>query len=222
MKIFEHPRIKKLFDELYDKILDESGRGAILTATAYAEDFLTELIEEVLPDDLSRDQKKSIIRGSFYSKISSAYAFRLINKNLADSLHALRDVRNEAAHSATKFELHELNERMIPVYDLGPNIPVVVKNMATELIVGSKAVSLSSIFEERQLSEDQKRSELVELFEKSENIDIINKQLPYWELLTGISLLCGVILHSKEQLSKLILGIQTWNNLSINNDQKGN
>ncbi len=151
MKIFEHPKIKSLFDELFEKILEESGRGAILIATAHAEDFLTELLEAVIPDELSRDQKRKIINGSFFSKINSAYAFRLINKNLADSLNALRNVRNDAAHSSSKFELSDLNDRMKEVYNLGPNIPVVIKNMATELIVGSKVMSLNEIYNEQSL-----------------------------------------------------------------------
>ena len=80
MRIFEHPEIKKLFDELFEKLLDESGRGAILIATARAEDFLSDLIKAVLPNEISRDDKRKIIKDSFYSKITYSYAFRLINR----------------------------------------------------------------------------------------------------------------------------------------------
>ena len=76
MKIFEHPEIKSLYDELYGKLLEESGRGAILIATAKAEDFLTDLIKSVLPSELSRDEKKKIINGTFHSKITIAYKLR--------------------------------------------------------------------------------------------------------------------------------------------------
>lgn len=213
MTLLQHPKIKELFDLLFETLLEESGRGAILIATAHAEDFLTELLNEVLPDEISKKQKNSILKGTFYSKINSAYAFRLINKKLADSLNSLRDIRNDAAHSSSKFELNELNERMKLVYNLGQEIPTMIKNMATELIIGSKVITLNEIFDKQSYTEEQKKAELMKMFEDPKNIEIVHKQLPYWELLTGICLICGLILNSKEKISKLKKGIKTWDNL---------
>jgi hypothetical protein len=213
MRIFEHPEIKNLFDELFEKLLEESGRGAILIATARAEDFLTDLINTVLPNEISRDDKRKIINGTFYSKIAYSYAFRLIDKQLSDSLNALRDVRNDAAHSSSKFELHELNEKMNKVYDLGPNIRAMINNMSTELIVGSKIISLNGIFDEANYTEERKKEELMEIFKSPEKQEIINKQLPYWELITGLCLICGMIVHKKDRIVELEKKMTTWDNL---------
>lgn len=213
MKIFEHPEIKSLYDELFGKLLEESGRGAILIATAKAEDFLTDLIKVVLPMELSRDDRRKIVKGTFHSKVTYAYAFRIISKSLQDSLNALRNVRNDAAHSSSKFELHELNEKMGTVYDLGPNIRAMIGNMATELLVGSKIISLNGIFEEQNYSEQKKKDELIEIFNDPDKIEIINKQLPYWELITGICMICGIIVHLKDKFNQLDMKSKTWDNL---------
>jgi len=213
MKIFEHPEIKSLYDELYDKLLEESGRGAILIATAKAEDFLTDLIKVILPHELSRDDKRKIVKDTFHSKITYAYAFRLISKSLKDSLNALRDVRNDAAHSSSKFELHELNEKMGTVYDLGPNIRTMIVNMSTELLVGSKIISLNGIFEEQNYTEQEKKDELIKIFNDPEKKKIIDKQLPHWELITGMCIICGIILHSKDKFNGLDMQSKTWDNL---------
>lgn len=213
MRIFEHPKISKLFDELFEKLFDESGRGAILIATAHAEDFLTDLIEAVLPKEISRDDKRKIIKGTFYSKIAHSFAFRLINKQLYDSLNALRDVRNDAAHSSSKFELHELNEKMNKVYDLGPNIRAMINDMSTELILGSKLISLKGILDEVDYSEEIKKEYLLEIFKNPEKQKIINKQLPYWELITGLCIMCGIIVHKKDKIKRIEKEMTTWDNL---------
>lgn len=46
---FDYPEVQELFSHLFDKLLTESGRGAILISTAYVEDHLTKLIEDILP-----------------------------------------------------------------------------------------------------------------------------------------------------------------------------
>lgn len=218
MIIFEHPEIKKLFDLLYNKLLEESGRGAILIATAHLDDYLTDLIVESFPDEMSKNHREKLLKypgtiSSFSSKIELAYSFRLINKNLHESLNALRKVRNDAAHSLSKFELHELNEKMVKVYNLGPNIQAVVKNMATELIVGSKIISLSEIYDEQNYTEEQRKENLIRLFDDPEKIKIIDQQLPYWELIVGLCIICGMLINSRERISQLKQGVKTWDNL---------
>lgn len=45
----QYPEIKELLNELYDKLLSESGRGAVLIGTAYVDDHLTKFIASLLP-----------------------------------------------------------------------------------------------------------------------------------------------------------------------------
>lgn len=218
MYIFEHPKIKDLFDVLLDKLLDESGRGAILIATAHADDFLTELIQATLPDEISKKEKQRLLNypghlSSFSAKIELAFAFRLINKNLRDSLNALRKVRNDAAHSSTPFDLFGLQEKMESVYDLGNDTPIVIRNAATKMLVSMKIGQIVDSFKKAGFSDEQKNKALEDLTNDQEKLDIINKQIPHWELIFGICMICGMIINSTERISKLKTGIKTWDDL---------
>jgi hypothetical protein len=88
---FEHPEIVKLFGVLLTNIVRESGRRALLIATAHVDEHLTDLIEVVLPYDYSKKQKDKLFNypgplSSLAAKIEIAYAFRLINRDLYSNL----------------------------------------------------------------------------------------------------------------------------------------
>lgn len=218
MYIFEHPKIKELFNVLLENLLEESGRGAILIATAHADDFLTELIKTTLPNELSKKERERLLNypghlSSFSAKIELAYAFRLISKTLRDSLNALRKVRNDAAHSSLPFDLFELQQKMESVYDLGNNSPIVIRNTATRMLVTMKIGKIKESFKNAGYSDEQTNKALENLSNDKERMDIINKQIPHWELIYGICLICGMIINSTEQISKVKTGISTWDDL---------
>lgn len=218
MYIFEHPKIKDLFDVLLEKLLEESGRGAILIATAHADDFLTELIVATFPNEISKKDKERLLNypghlSSFSAKIELAFAFRIINKNLRDSLNALRKVRNDAAHSSLPFDLFELQQKMESVYDLGNDTPIVIRNAATRMLVTMKIGKITESFKNAGYSDEQKNKALEDLSNDKERMEIINKQIPHWELMFGICMICGMIVNSTERITKLKTGISTWDNL---------
>ncbi|TSJ41487.1 hypothetical protein [Fluviicola chungangensis] len=218
MYIFEHPKINELFNVLLENLLEESGRGAILIATAHADDFLTELIEITLPDEISKKERERLLNypghlSSFSAKIELAFAFRLISKTLRDSLNALRKVRNDAAHSSLPFDLFELQQKMESVYDLGSDTPIVIRNAATRMLVTMKIGKIAHTLKNAGYSDEEKNKVLADLPNDKENMDIINKQIPHWELIYGICLICGMIVNSTEQISKVKTGINTWGDL---------
>lgn len=219
MEIFTHPEIKELYRQLLTKLLDESGRGAILIATSHVEDFLVKLLDEVFPKDISKKQKDILLKypghlSSFSSKIELAYAFRLISKNLYTSINALRRIRNDAAHSPAEFNLIDLNEKLKEVYNLGEHTPYFIRKISTEMLLETKMVAVKEIIEEWNVSKDEKRQKLLELFEDKETSDELNKQLPFWELIHGICFICAIIVYEKEAISKLTNDITTWGSLS--------
>jgi len=61
-------------------------------------------------------------------------------------------------------------------------------------------------------TEQKKKDELIKIFNDPDKKEIINKQLPYWELITGMCIICGIIVHSKEKFNGLDMQSKTWDN----------
>lgn len=206
-KPFHYPEVQELFSQLYNKLLNESGRGALLVATTHVEEFLTSLIEAAMPQEITAKHKKEIFNfrgplGTFSSKIELSYVFGLINKRLYDSLTALRGLRNDAAHKPHDIKLHELNEKMKVIFDLGPDIPIHIKNISMKALVDSKFLAFKEIFDSENITNEEARKMVDDIFSKKENIEILEKQAPFWELIIGLSFVCGLMVYKKNELLK--------------------
>ena len=205
---FEYPEIKKLFSQLFDKLFDESERGAIIIATSHIEDHLTKYIESVLPDQTLKYKKRLFnypgSLSSFSAKIELSYAFGLIDKNLFSRLNNLRKIRNEASHDSSAFSLNQLKDQIIEVYNLGPLVPEHIKKQSIELMMKVKLDSINSIFDEQNLSIDDRKKIISEALENENTMDRLEKQLPHWELLLGTCLLCGLITYQKDKRQRKI------------------
>lgn len=205
---FDYPEIKELFGVLLDRLFTESGRGALLIATTLVDEHLTKLIESILPFESNKQHKEKLFKypgqlSSFSSRIELAYAFRLISKTLYDSLNALRKVRNDAAHSPNKFELHELNEKLKLVYNLGPGFSNFIKNISTETIVKHKLDIVKDVIDKSELDDKSKQQIFEDTIKDKEGIAIMEKQVPFLELSFGLSFLCGMMSYEKHNIMKL-------------------
>lgn len=215
---FDHPEITELFNTLLDKLLEESGRGALLIATTHVDDHLTKLIKEVLPKDISKKHTNTLFKypgalSSFSAKIELAYAFRLINQNLYDCLNALRKIRNDAAHSPSILNLYELNEKLKEIYNLGPTVPNLIREISMKMIVQTKVNAVKNIFDEFEFTDEKKQRQMEEIFADKEKIAVIEKQVPFWELINGLCLICGLIVSQRGKISLLTKDINTWGDL---------
>ena len=78
----------------------ESDRGAILILGAYIEELLGELIRSACTSNENADKLLEFRKpaGDFDSKILLCLAFGLMHENEAKALHAIRKIRNRAAH----------------------------------------------------------------------------------------------------------------------------
>lgn len=56
-EIFEYSEIKTLQEQLFEKLYEESGRGALLIAKYHTDGFLKKLIESALPSQLTTTQR---------------------------------------------------------------------------------------------------------------------------------------------------------------------
>ncbi|MBD3584073.1 hypothetical protein [Flavobacterium selenitireducens] len=209
--------LKKLYKDLGETIFDESGRGAILIATAHIDEYLTKLIEANLPNTISKKERDRLFKypgaiSSFSSKIELSYCFRLIEKELYDSLNTLRRLRNDAAHSSSKFDLYELNEKMKLVYKFNPHIYDFIQKTSRNQIVKSKIAAIEKALKETlpQIDNDINPEEYLN---KPENQQIIEEQLPYWEMLNGLCLICSIIVYKAETIKEILKDIETWDDL---------
>jgi DNA-binding MltR family transcriptional regulator len=229
MSPFDYPEINELFNKLLDNLLSESGRGALLIATSHVDEHLTRLIEAALPKSLSKNHKDKLFKypgplSSFSAKIELSYAFRLIDQNFYNSLNALKKLRNEAAHSSRSFELFELNERMKAVYDLGPAVPSVVREIGIKMMLESKFASIKRMFERHKLDEQSQQRVMEGILNDEQKMKSLERESPFWELLYGLCLICGFIVYEREKISSLTENINTWSdilgNAKLVNDKK--
>lgn len=100
------PDIHELIVELG---LSTHASNAILIAANFDED-LSDMLAHRLPK-LSKRLREKLFTGygpfaSFSAKIDVAYAMDLISGSLRRELHAIRDIRNEFAHSPKRVHFH--------------------------------------------------------------------------------------------------------------------
>ena len=128
----DHPEVHDLLRQLFDNLLAESDRGAVLIGTSYVDLNLRKLLEAIAPVELSKNRLRSIVEypgplSSFAARTQVAFLCRLINRDLYDAIEALREIRNSVAHEPDKFVLANHKEKLKRVYSLGPGVPVWIK-----------------------------------------------------------------------------------------------
>ena len=217
----DHPEVKQLFIKLLASLFEESSRGALMIVISHLDDGLTGLLSAVLPNEMTKNERKRLINypghlSSFSSKIELAYAFRLIGRPLYNSLNSIRKIRNEAAHSSLPIDLEELNQKMENVYDLGVGVVSAVKKMAADAMLTFKFQGLDQMFENLGLSVEDRREMMKATVEDKEVMDSLRKQLPFWELLYGTSIIYWMIVSAKDEISELAKDGKLWTKIHSN------
>jgi DNA-binding MltR family transcriptional regulator len=89
------------FTDLHQEWFDESPRGVILTAAAYLDDRLVDILKSFLRDNAGANKLLAGFNapfGSFSSRVAAAYALGLISTAEYEKLELLREIRNKYAH----------------------------------------------------------------------------------------------------------------------------
>jgi len=222
--LFKYPEVQNVFEQLLHKLLDESGRGAIIIGATSVEEHLTRLIDEILPNKNKKYKKRLLTYpgplSSFSAKIELAFAFRLIDENLYNSLNALREIRNEAAHNSISFSLNEIKEKLDKVFDLGQSAQIQIRNEAIKLMIELKVLTIKSIFDQHNLTSDEKKTHVENILKNKELDESLELQVPHWELIYGLSLICGMLAYQKERTLKVLKGEKTWSLLLKENSNE--
>lgn len=98
-------------DELnrfFETLASESDRGLVLTIGSILDAQCGEWLTSIFSQG-NADSRKGAMRsfGSFASRINGLHALGLLSDAAAKDLHAIRALRNDAAHGWAKFELDE-------------------------------------------------------------------------------------------------------------------
>ncbi len=203
---------------MFDNLLYESDRGAIIIGTQIVDEQLTMLIKEILPPDVTKQDAKRLVKypgplSSMSARIELCFAFRLIPLTLYTSLNTLREIRNEAAHSPKIFSMNSDTSKFKKIFDLGPGIPALINKMAKKLLVDQKFHILEYLFDKHNLSQEDRAEQALKILDNKDLLESIEKQVPHWELICGLSLLCGFIKYHQTKYASLLMNNSTWASL---------
>jgi hypothetical protein len=206
-----HPEAQAVFVQMAKMLGRESDRGIVLIGAVHIDECLTKLLGSVFRPDLSKTEQRRLLKypgvlSTFAARIDAAYAFRLIPRDVRDALDALRQLRNELAHKPAEFTLVGNEARYFKIYALGPNLTAGTRAVAFKTMFDSKLNAAKSAA--RKLHQEQPdifpeqitEAELVRrLTSDKEYEKQLEKQLPHWELLIGISLLASMIIYHRDK-----------------------
>lgn len=217
MSLFNLPEIDEIFVHFKDTLLDESERGAILIGTEKVDEQLSKLIERILPRK-SRKYKEKLLKypgvlSSFSAKIELAYAFRLISEELRISLNNLRKIRNEAAHSSNSFSIADYRKGFEEIFTVVLT-PLQLQNMALSLMFNPDFGDIHSAQRFENMTEEEKREEVNRMIEDTGFIGDVEKQIPRWELMFGLSMICVIIKREEDKILELLGKSKTWSELN--------
>ena len=107
-----HSDSQDIIDKYYSLLMSEADRGSILLGVSILDEQLNEFFKKITPPEISKKKQKLLFdsRGAFgelASKLDIALVCNLIPKNIIDSIHKLRKLRNDLAHKTSPFSLKE-------------------------------------------------------------------------------------------------------------------
>lgn len=207
----DHPEIHTLFENLFTNLVAESDRGAVLVGTSYVDEHLRRLFEMVIPSEMTKKERKALLDypgplSSLAAKTEVAFATRLINRTIYDSLHALRRIRNEFAHSSDPLNLSTQEEQIRKMYVLGDGVPAFINRTAIEMLLHTKIQPLLEIHDpDKQEPYFNTPQEVIEYISKQPKMmNLLEEQLPKYELAIGIALLCALIVSHRDEAAALV------------------
>lgn len=218
ISLFENPKTEEVFLELFDRLLEESERGAVLIGTSYVETQLGQLVECVFPKN-SKIYKDKLLKypgalSSFSAKIELSYAFRLITENIYNSLNALRKIRNDAAHSSENFSLRDIEDSFNEIFNFGEGFRTMIHNTSAKMMVSSKLETVKKKLIDNNNTEEKAIELILERLQDKEVLEGFENQLPRWKLVYGLTILCGLLQHYIDETILSVKGINTWSQVA--------
>ena len=208
----KHPEIKDLFDRTLQELIEESDRGAVIIGADIADSQLRKLLELFMSESLSNNKRSSLLDYpgplcAFSAKADVALAFDFISTRTNNCLHALRKIRNKAAHSNLNFKLNDCSQLLREMYNLGDGVPVGINRWAIDVMfkIFSSNVLESMKDIEKEIGESPiktPRDVLDYIADKPELLKPLEDRLPRFEFSLGLMLLCAILIHERDSVLK--------------------
>ncbi len=207
---FDHPALGESLHAVLDTLVKESDKGAVLVGAALVDNFLRTLFEKVAPAGMGKKALAALLDypgalSSVSAKADVAFATRLIGKRLHQSIHALRKIRNDVAHSPQSFRLSDHRARLSRMYDLGPGIDGWVNNAANHLVLDQFVTALR---ESGGLNGFETTQELFDyVFREHPDLgQTLQEKVYRYELAVAISMICTTIVLAWERTRSRLPG----------------
>jgi hypothetical protein len=214
---FDHPELGETFYEVLDTLIKESDRGAVLVGTSLVDSFLHRLFENVAPEGMGKKALRTMLEypgalSSLAAKTDVALITRLITTHLHRSIHRLRRIRNDVAHSPGSFRLADHHDQLLKMYELGPGIPSWINRTAAHLLWNS---FLSNVAEVPEAAFESPKEVFDFVARSPKVLDTLQEKAYRFELALAISMICSALVLLWEQVGqvlsadKLIISLKT-------------
>ena len=170
---------------------------------------LKNLYVALLPESISRKRKKEIFNysgpfGTLSSKLDIAFVCRLLPSGLIESVHQIRKIRNEVAHSTEPFFLKDYQNDLRAAYSLvGENADKGIYRTALDSMMHNFLAHITEI-----ILPDQEKpyfetiDSAIDYLEQNEEVTgLLENSIYKWELMVALGIICGIILLHRDTVS---------------------
>jgi F0F1-type ATP synthase delta subunit len=92
---------------------------------------------------------------------------------------------------------------MTKIYNLGSNMSGFVQEISKQMLFDQKVIKFNELFDNFKIPNEHRQDLINEIFKNEDNIKILDKQKPFWELFVALWLIFGMLIKTKQKLSKL-------------------
>lgn len=140
VSLFENQDSQEFLERAYSLLMAETDRGCVLLGVSMLDEELTTMFKSRLPEGTSNSRKKAIFDGkgafgTLSSKLDIAHVCQVLPEDLVNSMHRLRKLRNDLAHQASPFTIHENLETIFEIFDqVSGNLAAGIAHMSGEFV----------------------------------------------------------------------------------------
>ncbi len=176
---------------IFNVIVNESERGAVMLACHIVDDFLEEIIRNKKADHVPKKVLKDTLGyggafGSLSMKSKALFVLGLLSKQTFKAIDDLRYVRNKAAHSKDAFLISNHQDRFEKALDQFGQYKE-VKSLAMEIAMFSfiELMKQTGVGLHRKLGENpfpNKQACIDYLAGNEDILETLEKQMPKWHV----------------------------------------
>jgi hypothetical protein len=205
----EHPEVKVLFNEVLPELIAESDRGAVIVGADVVDSQLRLLFEKLMSKSISNKKRKSLFDypgplNTFSAKTDVALAVGYIGERTYNCVHALRRIRNEAAHSNKNFDFSSNSQDLREMYNLGEGVPLGINRWALECMMHTFLENVLS--NTRKLKDElgkvpfeTPREVMDYIADKPDLIKPLEEKLRRYEFALGSVMICAMIVFERDR-----------------------